>query len=407
MRHYKLMLGWLPLLLLAACTSFEYKNLDAPDPDQYSESEWAKDLEENYPPDQEADTDPNPGKEDDSDLEPKENPPENFGEPIAFNPVGEFTAATWNVDRVSETTKDNKTRCTPARTIAPFGAGGPTGTRADVVFQVLEKFDVDIAGLQEVTLADSLSPDTDFPLEDTRGFKVLTGPSIFFQASNKRHEFCPIVYNENKFSCATAKKSWDLGGRKIHWAVCQIIDKATLALKERKFYFGCGHLYSSRGKDKPLFRANLRALFEKFLKPRTRPTNTLKDGKKNDNFILGADFNSYRYGTQQGKWKEYYKAWEKAVRDKFKLKKKAPLPQPLVFEKINAPMKVTKLKGNKCTGIATKVNEAEGILDDLIWSFRQGTEISYVAGSKRSITVTPNDFFSISDHLPVLADYTY
>ncbi len=267
----------------------------------------------------------------------------------------------------------------------------------ETVFDLMEFASIDILAVQEIyltklevtspprsVLVDEQAADHQLLNKDNmvlRGkYRVRAGDRVFrFIPQSYRHrptgqdrqvtrrEFCPIIFNTDRLDCDEAGNN-DIGeSRQVHFVSCTVKDVEP----ELKFRFGCAHFAADQRKT---------------------PTNIAEAGRLLvEKVIIGGDFNSNVFGALKTKYADI------ANLDR------APDTQAQGrFSKISKD-------GNR---IKTRKNAAFLVLDDLIWSLEMRP--FYVKNSKRIVDfgkMLPQDeaffldYFGLSDHLPVIADF--
>jgi len=322
----------------------------------------------------------------------EDNPNKIYGEEID-KIKNQFRAATLNGFQLTNTTKNNLVQ------MKPPGVGAAKGVKKNqAILEFLAMSGVHIAAIQEV-----YSKKATIPLESKAGYKVIKGAPIVTNikkiGTDFQSEYCPIAYRPSIFKCDSERTDTDA---RIHWASCDI--KGTTIT----FYFGCGHFSTKRR----TLDSNITHMYERLDEKKTATEHfhprVPKAGKR-DNFILGLDANSSPTGHQKSKWKktdDNNKAKGTANLDKVVM---PPLPNGAVTKIYK------KGKGNAAKIKVTK-NKAKQQIDFLIHSLTK--EIKYVPLSMQVLNVRLintglngqafwKEYYKLSDHLPVKADFTY
>ncbi len=355
----------------------------------------------------------------------------------------DFRAATWNLYKMTRK---------KANSAFPFSnrnvnAGGKVRTmkatnKAQTAFEILKTYEVDIAGLQEVNLWERkifdqatpqqkaarppntktqiaalkgreftetvaqhpiLSP----PIGQASGYKVIVGQPIFVKRYNpkvhKTHtdlqiawtywEYAPIAYNPDVLSCSAASsRVVSIGIKAVHRVACTVIGTS------KSFIFVNTHLPA---KAEATFSAidNLGKLTNaEFAGTQLLPPPP-KVAPAEANAIVAMDMNSHPDGHTKklrDKWAEF-SAYKELKRPRGK------------FSKVHH----RKLDQGGW-GVFINKDRKSRYIDDLV---PIGEPIKWCINKSRQIlpvTVFPmggwsqrkwREFYSLSDHLPVIADF--
>lgn len=280
---------------------------------------------------------------------------------------------------------------------------------SSAIFSLFSTWGADVIALQEV-----YSKTPPIPLTSQAGYTVLPGNKIF------NNEYCPIVFRNSKMDCKSLGVSpAPAGKRKTHWAECTLKPKPPITV----FYFGCTH-FATKSQD---IQNNLADLLNR-LSTGTKPSGA---ATSNDTYILGLDANSSKKEHLRSAWRRAHNKYKDG--EKLGTKPGTTIKQPkgaaISFETItptSAAGGFTKIYKRKKGGkpvIKVTGDVSKRVIDELIW--RLTRDITYIPDSKNIIPVTdlnltkPGnkpaldwpafwvEYYKLSDHLPVKADFSY
>jgi hypothetical protein len=297
--------------------------------------------------------------------------------------TNQIRAATWNVHVLTANTRNN-----PVAVQFPNEGAETNVRKEDTILKTLRHFRVDVAALQEVYVA---TPGAALPVQPGEGYSVLPGGHIKVNATAIPYEHCPIVFDANKLDCTTPERS--SVPSHTHWATC------TIKNTTKKFSFGCGHFEYRTGR----LEANIDAMFDEFA---TADPKIGATAASQANFILGLDANSNPRGHNASLWTDRLATWNAD---------NPAHPNAVVWPAVGPANTATKVYKASNGDIQITRTPGKQVIDFLIHSLQ---DIAYAQGSMQVLDVRQmntarvgqpfwREFYKVSDHLPVKADYTY